>query len=148
MSGVELFTVAKTAVTLGDVLAAGGTLMSAAGAARQADASAGAAQYNADLARRQGEAEEARRRREARRELGRMRAGIAKSGVTTEGTPLTVLSESAEMAEIDALSARWSAQTTAKLDESRAASARASKPLAVGASLLSGASRIGSRRFK
>jgi len=145
MTGVELFAIAGHTVTLGNVLSVAGLVTSAMGAGQQYDATADAAQYNAAVERNKAAAEEDRRRRESARQLGQIRAGRAKSGVTMEGTPLMVLAESAEMAELDALNARWSGETTARLDEQRAASARKAKPYAVGSSLLAGISKIGAR---
>ena len=148
MSGMELFTLGKLgAVTLGDVLMVGGALMGAAGAAQAGRAEAQAAEYNAALSRQEAAAEESRRRRESQRQLAQIRAGRAKSGVTTEGTPLMVLAESAELAELDALSARWTGEASARLDEQRAKSARKAIPYAVGSSLLTGVSRIGARKI-
>ena len=117
-----------------------GSVMQAQGQKKQYEAEARSAEYNAAVTRQEANAEEARRRRESQRQLGAIKAGRAKSGVTMEGTPLLVLEESAELAEIDALSAQWSGQASAKLDEQRARSARKAIPYAVGASLLSGVS--------
>ena len=121
-----------------------GGAMQAMGQKKQLQAEAQAAEYNADVTRKEAAAEEARRRRESQRQLGAIKAGRAKSGVTMEGTPLMVLEESAELAEIDALSAGWSGQASAKLDEQRARSARKAIPYAMGASLLSGVSSAAS----
>jgi hypothetical protein len=116
----------------------GSTLFSAMGQAKAANAQAQAAEYNASLAKMEASAEEARRRRESSKVMGKMRAGRAKSGVTTEGTPLMVLSESAEMAELDALNARWSGETQSEAYKRKASSARSAIPYTVGATLLGG----------
>ena len=140
-----LFTVGASEVTLGTVAtiaSIGGTVMSAMGAAQQADAQAQSAAYNAQMARNEAQAEEARRRREAARQMGEMRTGIAKSGVAMEGTPLMVLAQSAEEAEIDALTARWQGKTSSDLYTAQAKSAKAAIPYAVGSSLLSGAAQL------
>ena len=146
MTGIELFTIAKTAITLGDVLMVGGALTSAAGVAQTMSAQANAAEYNAKVTRMEGAAEEARRRKASELHLGQMRANIAKGGVAMAGTPLMMMAESAEMAEIDAVNARWSAESSATLDDYRARSTRQAKPYAVGASLLTGATGM-ARRF-
>lgn len=114
------------------------TLVSAAGASQAAQAQADAAEYNASVTRMKAEADEARQRREADRKMGSIRSGISKSGVTTEGTPLLVLAESAELAELDAQNIRWTGETSAQLYEAEAEGARDSIPYSVGASLLSG----------
>jgi hypothetical protein len=140
-----LFTVGSSQVTLGTVAtiaSIGGTVMSAMGASQQGQANAQAAEYNAAMARNEAQAEEARRRRESQRQMGAIRANIGKSGVTSAGTPLMVLGESAEMAELDALTARWQGQTQSDLYSAQARSARKAIPYNVGASLLSGAGSI------
>lgn len=118
------------------------TAVSTIGAISQANAAAQAAEYNAAVARQEAAAEEARRRREAERQMGQIRAGRAKSGVTVEGSPLIVLADSAMEAEIDALNARWTGETSAKLYKMEARSARRAGIYNAGASLLSGASKI------
>lgn len=117
------------------------TAISTLGQVQQARSAAKASEYNARVAEMQAKAEEERVRREGERRLGTIRTGIAKSGVRTQGTPLLVLAESAELAELDALNVRWSGQTSANLDRMRARSARSSIPYTVGAGLLRGATQ-------
>ncbi len=119
----------------------GSTIISTIGQIKSANASADAAEYNANLAKMEASAEEARRRRESGKVMGKMRAGRAKSGVTTEGTPLMVLAESAEMAELDALNARWSGETQSDLYRRKASATRSAIPYTVGATLLGGYSQ-------
>ena len=116
----------------------GSTVISAIGQIKSGQAQAQAAEYNANLAKMEAKAEEARRRRESSQVMGKMRAGRAKSGVTAEGTPLLVLAESAEMAELDALNARWSGETQSDMYRRKASSARSAIPYTVGATLLGG----------
>lgn len=116
----------------------GSTLFSAMGAAKAGKAQAQAAEYNASVSAMEGRAEEARRRRESSKVMGKIRSGRAKSGVTAEGTPLMVQAESAEMAELDALNARWSGQTQSDMHKRQASSARSAIPYTVGATLLGG----------
>lgn len=113
-----------------------GSGLSILGSIGQSNAIAQAAEYNAAIARAEGAAEEARLRREARRTMGSIRSGIGKSGVTTEGTPLLVLAESAQLAELDALTARWNGENQANLYQSKARAAKAAIPFNVGSSLL------------
>lgn len=115
--------------------------ISTMGQVQQANAAARASEYNARVTEMEAKAEEARVRRESAKRMGAIRTGIAKSGVTTQGTPLLVLAESAELAELDALNVRWSGETGANLDRMRARSARASIPYTVGAGLLAGATQ-------
>ena len=116
----------------------GSTLFSAMGAAKAGQAQVQAAEYNASVSTMEANAEEARRRRESNKTMGKMRAGRAKSGVTAEGSPLMVMAESAEMAELDALNARWSGQTQSDVYKRQASSTRGAIPYTVGASLLGG----------
>lgn len=134
-------------LTLGGVLSTVGAITGIAGAAAGTRAEANAADYNASVTRMEARAEEARRRRAADRQRGAIKSGIGKSGVTTQGTPLMVLAESAEIAEIDALNARWQGETTAALHKSQAKSLRKSIPFTVGASLLSTAGSRLSRKI-
>lgn len=136
----------------------GSTAMTAMGQIQQSKAAQQSAAYNAQLAERDAEisrqqsaVEEARVRRESARDIGRIRAGISKSGVTFEGTPLLVLAESAEMAELDALNVRWTGENAVSASKSEAtlqrmkgASAKKALPFAVGSTLLSGGADIAS----
>lgn len=137
------FSIGATLGTLGTVAGVGGALASASGARQSLNAQSAAATHNANLARQEASAEEARRRRASSRNLSAIRTGISKSGVTSEGTPLLVLAESAEQAEIDALSARIGGDNSANLFERQAKSARKAIPFAVGSSLLTGAANLG-----
>jgi len=141
------FSLGTTLGTLGTVASVGGALSSASGVSQSYDANAQAATYNAQVTKQQGAAEELRRRREASRRLSSIRAGIGKSGVTSAGSPLMVLAESAQQAEIDALSAQYTATNSANLSTAKAISAKRAKPYAVGSSLLSSAGTIISRGF-
>lgn len=65
--------------------------------------SAEVSEYNARLKRAAADREAGQIRKESKRYLGAIRAGIGKSGVTSEGTPVMVMAESAMNAELDAL---------------------------------------------
>lgn len=140
MSGIETITLLQGLSAAAGVV---GTVMSAKGAAQSADAEYASAMYNSELSKQEAAAEESRRRRESSRQLASIRAGRAKSGVTGEGSPLLVLAESAEQAELDALNARWQGTQSSQLYEMRAKSAAKSKKYAVGSELLSGVSQVG-----
>lgn len=109
-----------------------------AGAAAQA-----AANYNAATAEANARAEEARRRTEGKRAIGSIRAGVAKSGASFEGTPLLVLAESAANSEIDALNALWSGNIKADMYRREGRQARTASYYQAGTSLLQGASQSG-----
>ena len=128
---------------IGQTLTTMGALAGIGGAVAQSKAGQQAALYNSAQAKMEADVEETRRRREGIAALGRIRAGIAKSGVTTEGTPLMVLAESAAQIELDAQNARWGGEVQSKFYQQQARAARSALPYAVGASLLKAGSQIG-----
>ena len=78
------------------------------------------ADYNADLIKDQTKAEESRakveesrHREQLKKLIGTQRAMYGKSGVTTEGSPLLVMEETAAQGEIDALLIRQHGQARA-----------------------------------
>jgi hypothetical protein len=101
----------------------GGSGLEAKGVLEEGLASYKAGEYNAASARTQGVVEENRRRTVGKKEISKTRTGVAKSGVTFEGTPLNVLVESAANVEIDALNARWSGEQRARMEEYKGYSA-------------------------
>lgn len=140
-------------ITAGLILA--GTTMSAIGSIQQGKAAEQAAEYNAQTsmeqaaaARAEGEAEAQRLRREGRRNIGTMRASISKSGVTSQGSPMLALAESAAMNELDVLNTRYSAQSSARASERQAGlqraegrSAKRAGLIGAGTSLLTGGAK-------
>lgn len=140
-----VFSWGTTLSTLGTVASVLGGISSASGQQQQYDATAQAAEYNEAMARNEAAAEEARRRRESQRQLASIRTGVAKSGAQMAGTPLMVLAESAELAEMDALSARWQGEQSASLYRAKADSTRRASKYAYGSSLLSGAATLAGR---
>lgn len=116
----------------------GSYAMQAAAYNAQGQAVAEAAKFNAATQRMQGAAAERQIRTESGRQIRSIRARIAKSGVTFEGTPTTVLAESAANAEIDALNARWTAQRKASITEFEGRSGQQAARLQAGVSLLKG----------
>lgn len=109
------------------VLALGGTALSAYGAmeegrnaSEQARINAETAEWNAKLTRAKAKEDERMLRVMARKEIGRMRANYGASGITTEGSALDVLVESAAMAEEDALNIRRSGELQAQAYEREA----------------------------
>lgn len=137
------------------IMMAVGTAMSAMAAMKQAQAQAGAMKFNATIAeqnatsaRDQATAAEMQQRTEAEKRLGAMRASYGASGVTMEGSPLDVLSESASMAELDAQNIRYQGdlkargyQNTAELDRANASNAKSQGYMKAGSELLMGATR-------
>jgi hypothetical protein len=85
-----------------------GTVMSAQAQREQGEAAKDAADYNAGIARRnaqisldQADRDAEAQGRDARRQLGAMRAGYGAAGITMEGSPLDVLEDTATTAELD-----------------------------------------------
>lgn len=130
------------AFALAPTLATIGTGLSIVGAIKAGQASNQAATYNADTARAEAQVEENRRRAEASRQMGTLRASIAKSGATSEGTPLLAITESAANAEIDALNAQWSGGRQAQAMLMRGKAAQTESYFRAGTSLMSGLSRV------
>lgn len=116
----------------------GGAGLEAKGVLEEGLAAYNAGQYNAAAARTQGVVEENRRRTVGQREISKTRTGIAKSGVTFEGTPLNVLVESAANVEIDALNARWSGEQAAQMEQYKGYSAYKASQLRATAILAKG----------
>lgn len=139
MSGMEPLLIA------GAAMSAIGAVKQSKGVQEQYAASAAAADYNAAASVMEGQSEAARIRRESRQRIGSIRTGISKSGVTSQGTPLIALAESAAMGELDASTAMWSAMNESNLYRGQAMSERkaarrerSALPFKVGASLLTG----------
>ena len=118
----------------------------------QAQQQKSAAKYNEKLAENQavGARQEAaaaadRQQRQSAKTIGTMQASYAASGVSTEGSPLEVLEESARNAELDRLTILWNGesraqgyQNTAELERSRGKNAMASGYLSAAGSVMKG----------
>jgi hypothetical protein len=116
----------------------GASGLEAKGVLEEGMASYEAGKYNAATSRTQGIVEENRRRTAGKKEISKTRTGVAKSGVTFEGTPLNVLVESAANVEIDALNARWSGEQRARMEEYKGYSAYKASQLKATAILAKG----------
>ena len=123
----------------------------------QAQQQKSAAKYNEKLAENQavGARQEAaaaadRQQRQSAKTIGTMQASYAASGVSTEGSPLEVLEESARNAELDRLTILWNGesraqgyQNTAELERSRGKNAMASGYLSAAGSAMKGFAMFG-----
>lgn len=163
MSEIVLLTAAESglgaAITAADVAAVGGAVASAAGAVSAGQSQSAMANYNAMVAQRDAEQakvaaqfEETRQRQTAAALRGSQRAAFSKAGLQLEGSPLLVMAESQEEAEMDALVLRHSgsvaearSRSQAALDRLQGKSARAAGVIGAGSSLLTGVSRVGLR---
>lgn len=133
----------------GGVISAG---MSAVSAISGASQQKSAAKYNQKVAenqaisaRQEAAANADMQRRKSAKTIGSMQAAYGASGVTSEGSPIEVLEESARNAELDRLSILWSGETramgyeaTAKLEKNRASNAMASGLLSAAGSAVKG----------
>lgn len=140
--------VAVPLMLAGTGLAAAGQISSGIAAGRAADFNARVAEQNAELERWRSARDERLFRRDARRLQGKQRAAIAKSGVTTAGSPLEVLAETAAQAEEEALAIRFGgnvahdrAKAQASLHRFEGRQRRLAGALGAGSSLLTGAAR-------
>lgn len=115
-----------------------GSGIQAKGALEEGVAAYNAGEYNAAAARTEGVVEENRRRAAGKKQISQVRTGVAKSGVTFEGTPITVLTESAANNEIDALNARWTGEERAKMEQYKGYSALRASQLKATAILTKG----------
>lgn len=119
-------------VTLGMMAIGGSSLLSAFSQYQAGEAYEVAGDYNARILEQQAVAarhsaafEEVKQRREARRLKAAQRARYGKAGVViTEGSPLTVLTETAAEAELDALAIRYAGEVKAKGYEAQAEMSR------------------------
>ncbi len=132
-------------------LTAFSAVVGAAGALQAGAAQAEAAEFNARVSEQQ-----ARRARQAAafeeqrlRDAGAQRAAIGASGIGFEGSPLLVMADTAEEAELDAPAIRFSGSTAearaksqAALDRLQARQARTAGFFQAGASILGGATGI------
>lgn len=128
------------------------TAMSVVSSISQASQQKQAAKYNQKVAenqaiasRQEAAANADMQRRRAAKQIGSMQASYAASGVSTEGSPLEVLEESARNAELDRLSILWGGETraqgyeaTARLEKSRGSNAMASGLLSAAGSAFKG----------
>ena len=160
MSGIELFTIGTTAVTLADAFTVVGAVTGAAGALSTGQAQYDMSEYNAAVDANQAiasqqaaEFEETQHRAKLTRLLSSQKAAAGASGIDPNtGSPLSVMADTAEQGELDALAIRYGGQvgayranSQAELDKMQGKAARTAGYYGAGASLLTGASRLGRR---
>lgn len=147
MTGIEI---AAGAALAASAVAAAGTIVQGQASSDMADYNARVSENEAVAAKQQAAYEEERQRERAARLRSSTRAAVAKSGLDLEGSPLTVMEDTAVNAEMDALAVRYSgsvadarARSQAGLDRMQGAAARTGSYFSAGASLLNGASALG-----
>lgn len=108
MTGMEIAAVAGTAFSVGDIMLVAGAAASVMGSMQQANYQKQQAEYNAAVARNQAiahrqaaEAQAKRSDREQRLRAGSQRARFAASGVTLEGTPLDLMTDTEIEAQLE-----------------------------------------------
>jgi hypothetical protein len=116
-------------------------IFEAIGYAKAGESEYEAAKYNAETARAESLAKSNAQREQAKAQIGSIRAGISKSGASFEGTPLTVLAESAANAEIDALNTLYSGERESTLAMMQGRAARTAGYFKAGTSLLKAAEK-------
>jgi hypothetical protein len=141
-------TIAIAAAVAAAAIAAGGTIYATQQQAAAQKTQAKIAEMQGEQARQEAAAKEQRLRREAARKRGAIEAAYAASGVTSEGSPLAILEETAIDSELDALAARyeganalWSGRTQGSLLRSQAQATKTAGYFEAGAQLLGGVSR-------
>lgn len=132
-----------------------GAGVSAVSAISSASQQKSAAEYNAKVAenqaiatRQQAEANAQMQERQSRLKIGKMQSTYAASGITSEGSPMEILEQSAREAELDRMNILWRGETgatglenTATLDKYKAGNAMTSGYLSAAGSIFSGASK-------
>ena len=155
-----------TLLAIGVGTALAGTAVSAVSQIQQGKEQQKWSEYNAAVAERDAKAAKAaagydasQKRKETERLLGRQRALYGKSGVTMEGSPLELMSETAAEGELDALMIERTGsvgaqryQEEATLSRMKGSSARKASYWGAGTTLLTGAgsaaSSYGSYKLK
>lgn len=143
------------------VLTVVGTAVSAYGTYQQMSAQSDMSKYNAEVA--EAQAEQTRRetservkrqRRENERFKASQRAAYAKAGITSSGTPLEVMSQTAADLELAALDTAYAGEAKAQQFMQNAAvnryqskSLKRAAPLAVGTTVLGGANQLARMRL-
>lgn len=139
------------------VMMLAGTAISAVGAVSQANAQSAAAGYNAQLnqrnaviAKQQTDAEVAQITRQSELAQGRMLAGFGASGLTTDGSALDALADSAAQAQLDIETVKYRGNLkamgyhdNARLDEMAGDTAEKQGVLRAASEVLTGVGRAG-----
>lgn len=133
---------------LSTLIQTAGALTSSGAAAKASNYNRRIEMYNSTVALQEGQIAETQLRQSAQRNMGQMRANIGASGLSTSGSAMDLIQESAYNAEMDALNVRYSAKAKAtghameaNLASSKAKSARAGGYLTASGILLAGAGK-------
>tara|TARA_R110000851_G_scaffold57130_2_gene133255 strand:+ start:674 stop:1150 length:477 start_codon:yes stop_codon:yes gene_type:complete len=118
MCGLEL---AGAGALLGGLTSAVGQFTGGRAAKKAADYNAAVQRNNAIMARNKAEFDANRQRAAAQAQRSQAQVGFAKGGVELEGSPLLVLEQSAQVAELDAQSILYGGEASAAGYEAQAA---------------------------
>lgn len=140
--------VAGVAALAGGAIGAVSSIQQGEAAEKSAQFNAAVERNNAQIATDQARYQADRVRRRNLLLLGTQRAGYAKAGVTSGGTPEDVMFDSSTEGELDALAALYSGRVNsaslaarARLTESEGANLKSASQISAGASLLGGISQ-------
>ncbi len=129
----------SNAGTVGTVASVAGTTLSAVSAYRSGQAQKEAYKYSSEIARRKGQQEEQIHRDKLRKLMSSQRALYAKAGVDlSSGSPLLLLTETAEEGERDAIRIRHGAKEESNLGKYYGRQARRAGATTSGSTLLTG----------
>ena len=145
---MSLLAIAATTALVGSGVQAYSSYQQGKSAEAAGKVNAALAQREADQQRQAGQLEAERMRRERIRLAATQRAGFAKSGVTSEGTPLQVMIQSAADEELNAQMTQYNAGigamrsgSEASIYKAQGVAAKRAGTLQAGSSLLSGVSQ-------
>lgn len=136
--------IVATAVA-GSALQGWGMYQESKGAEHMADYNAKVQQQNAAAAEARAHEDIRRNRRQNKKALAKQRQAYADSGVLTDGTPLSVMAETASTMELEAQDRLWQGQvqsqqfqTSSDLYGTKAANISSARPWQTAGSILSG----------
>lgn len=146
----EISTLAAVAGLAGAGLSAAGSLSAGKAAEQQANYQAAVLRQQAERERRIAEIEARRIRKDGERLAARQRARVAAAGARLTGTPLLLIGQTAEDAELGALTALNNAeaaairkQQEAELERASGRTKRRAGQIRAGSTLLGGVARYG-----
>jgi hypothetical protein len=118
-----------------------GTGMSAFGKIQEGAQTEAISEAESKLATEKAAVDEEAIRLENRRIIGKQAAIFGSSGVTLEGSPMSLMLESTRLAELDALRARWGGKAESTLKRMYGENARTASYWGAGSTILTGLSQ-------
>lgn len=133
---------ASSSLPIGNMISAGGDIISGIGGYMQGQEEAGADEYNANLALMEGQFQVEQIGEEESETLATQKAMYAKAGVEQEGSVLDVAMSTATQYEYSKQVAMFNAKSAATMDNYEAAMAKSKGDFALAGGLLSGAGAL------